>query len=497
LKISSLFDWIEEHSRVDWFEEQGRPTMTNWSFVACALPFLSLIAAAADSQWAQFRGPNGSGVGSASGYPVEFSPSKNVVWKTAVPFGQSSPVVAGGRVYVTASEGDGLLTICMDAATGSELWRREIRRERAQKIFRGNDPASPTPVADQNGVVAFFPDFGLAAYSPDGAVLWTLPLGPFKNFYGMAASPILARDMLVLVCDQQSGSFLLAVDRATGQQRWKTARAAATVGWATPMVFEPSEGPAQLIVLGSTRLDSFYLETGEPRWWTPLGSMGALGTPVTSGDTVLVSTLSTNEPWMPAFETPLAQYDKDQDGRLSQQEFGADPDLGMHFGWIDADNDNSITAEEWNAARKMGMGDYGAVAIRPGNAEGKLEPAAVRWRFKKNLPFIPAPLVYNDVFYMVRDGGIITSLDAATGEVGKQGRSGEALGQYFASPVAADNKIFLASGEGKMTVLAAGAEWKLLRVNDLGEEIRATPALSGGRIYVRTRSLVYCFGSSQ
>src|SRR5947208_14356207 len=110
--------------------------MTHRSLALCALLFPGFVAVGADSQWAQFRGRNGSGVDSAAGYPVEFSPSKNVVWKKAVPFGQSSPVVAAGHVYLTASEGDRLLTICIDAKTGRELWKREIRRQRSHKLFR-------------------------------------------------------------------------------------------------------------------------------------------------------------------------------------------------------------------------------------------------------------------------------------------------------------------------------------------------------------------------
>jgi outer membrane protein assembly factor BamB len=198
---------------------------------------------------------------------------------------------------------------------------------------------------------------------------------------------------------------------------------------------------------------------------------------------------------MAAFETVLGKYDKDKDGRLSWQEFRDDPELGEHFGWIDANSDNFIDAQEWNTARAMGMGEYGAVAIRPENARGQLSSNAIGWRFKKNLPFIPAPLLYRDVYYMVRDGGIITSLNPATGQLLKQGRSPGALGEYYASPVAADGKVFLASGEGKMTVLKAAPEWEVLQVSDLDEEIRATPALSDGRIYVRTRSSVYCFGA--
>ncbi len=130
-----------------------------------SLLLLLVIAGRADAQWAQFRGPNGSGVDSSAGYPVEFSPTRNVAWKASVPYGQSSPVVVGTRLYVTASEGDRLITFCLDTQTGRELWRRELRRDRAQAIYKANDPASPTPAADENGVVAFFPEFGLVSYN--------------------------------------------------------------------------------------------------------------------------------------------------------------------------------------------------------------------------------------------------------------------------------------------------------------------------------------------
>jgi outer membrane protein assembly factor BamB len=311
----------------------------------------------------------------------------------------------------------------------------------------------------------------------------------------MAASPILAGNMVVLSCDQQRESFLLAVDRRTGMQRWKTGRPAADIGWATPMVFTPSQGPAQLIVLGSTRLDGYYLDTGESKWWMAVASGGGLGTPVAAGSTLLVSTLASNDPSMPTFASVLTMYDKDHDGRLSHEEFKGDKDLGEHFGWIDGNSDGFITEQEWNYARSLGVGDWGAIGFDPEQANGKVETSAVRWRFKKNLPYIPAPLVYNDVYYMVRDGGIITSLNPATGKLLKEGRTRAALGEYYASPVAADGKIFLASTKGKMTVLKAGGAWEVLAVNDLGDEIHATPALSEGRIFVRTHGTLYCFGA--
>jgi hypothetical protein len=222
-----------------------------------------------------------------------------------------------------------------------------------------------------------------------------------------------------------------------------------------------------------------------------------MGTPLAQGDTLLISTLGSNEPSLPTFASVLVKYDKDKDERLSLEEFRADADLGEHFGWIDENDDKIIVVEEWNKARAFDLGEWGTIAVQPGNARGQLNPNAVRWRFQKNIPYIPTPLLYQGVYYMVKTGGIITSLDPATGKVLKQGRSPDALGEYYASPVAADGKVFLANTEGKLTVLKAGAEWEVLAVNDLNEEISATPALSEGRVYVRTRGALYCFSSSR
>ncbi len=463
--------------------------------VSCLL--LIVTVGRADELWGRFRGPNGSGVDSSTGYPVEFSPTRNLAWKASVPYGQSSPVVVGTRLFVTASEGGRLITFCFDTRTGREAWRREVRRDRAQVTYKANDPASPTPAADASGVVAFFPEFGLVAYNNDGKVRWTSRQGPFKNFYGMAGSPIIDASTVVLVCDQQSSAYVIALDRSTGRLRWKTSRPGVTIGWSTPIVFRRDASRADLIVLGSTRLDAYDLASGAQRWWLPIASGGALGTPLILGDILMISTLGSNEPQMPAFASVLAQYDKDKDGRLSLGEFRGDPDFGEHFGWIDENDDKFIVAQEWDIARALGVGDWGAIAVRPGNERGRLEAGAVRWRFQKNIPYIPAPLLYQGVYYMVKTGGIITSLDPATGRLLKEGRSPGAMGEYYASPVAADGKVFLANTEGKITVLKAGAEWEVLAVNDLDEEVNATPALSEGRLYVRTRGALYCFSASR
>jgi outer membrane protein assembly factor BamB len=450
-----------------------------------------------DAQWTQFRGPNGSGVDASTGYPTEFSPSKNVAWKASVPYGQSSPVVVGSRLYLTASDGDRLITLCLDKLTGKELWRREVKRARVTESYKANDPASPTPAADEDGVVSFFPDWGLLAFSANGDPRWGLPLGPFRNFYGMAGSPIIAGGLVVLVCDQQSDAFVIAVDRATGRQRWRTERPGVRIGWGTPVVFKPSPTRTDVIVLGSTRLDAYDLATGTQRWWALVGAGDGLGTALVNGDVILMSSQGSNEPALPSFASTLTKYDTNKDGRLSFAEFSVDKEMGEHFGWVDANSDRVIVAAEWNAASNQYIGESGALAIRPGDATGRLQPAAIAWRFQKNIPYIPAPVLYQNVFYMVKAGGIVTSLDASTGKLLKEGRATGAPGDYYASPVAADGKLFIASTEGKVSVIRAAGEWELLGVNDMGEEVHATPALSEGRVYVRTRSAMYCFSAAR
>lgn len=442
----------------------------------------------AGADWPRFRGPNGSGVGDGTGLPVEFGPAKNVVWKTAVPFGRSSPVVVGSRVFLTASEGGTLLTLAYDLKTGKEVWRRALKPAGLKAVYKSNDPASPTPASDGKNLYVFFQDFGLISYSLEGKERWRHPLGPFVSFYGIASSPVVVNGMVVMLCDQIKGSFALAVDAATGKQKWRRERPEAPDGWAVPVVFED-----QIVMVGSTRVDGYQISTGETRWWMALNSNGSMGSAVIHGDTVLVTAAGADQPWMPSFAAALSKLDKNGDGMLSAEEAKDEKDWFEHFGWVDADGNRLLTAAEWDASRQFGVGEYGAVAI-PLRMKGKLEGSAVKWRLKRNLPYVPSALLYEGVLYLVKDGGIVSSVDPGTGAILKQGRATGALGEYFASPVAADGKIYTVSGEGKMAVLKAGAEWEVLAVNELGEEVNATPAISGGRIVVRTRGTLYSFG---
>ena len=150
------------------------------------------------ANWPGFRGPNASGVGSTSGLPAEFGPKKNVVWKTPLPTGKSSPVLTGEHIFLTAWEKNNLLTIAMDRKTGKVLWRQAIRRDRSEQLHQLNSPASSTPVTDGTNVYVFFGDLGLVSYGPDGNERWRVRLGPFTNLHGMSASPIVVDDRIIL-----------------------------------------------------------------------------------------------------------------------------------------------------------------------------------------------------------------------------------------------------------------------------------------------------------
>ena len=213
-----------------------------------AVVLLLLLASPADApdpeNWSRFRGPNGSGISVSRGLPIEFGPAKNVVWKTELPFGHSSPALTRDRIFLTAARRDQLVTMCLDRHTGRMLWERNAPRPRVEKLDARNGPAGPTPASDGRNVYVFFADFGLLSYDMDGRERWRVPLGPFNNLYGMGASPVLVDDKVVLTCDQNTDSFIIALGQRDGRVRWKTARPEAHSGHSTPILYTPAGGAA-------------------------------------------------------------------------------------------------------------------------------------------------------------------------------------------------------------------------------------------------------------
>jgi outer membrane protein assembly factor BamB len=252
-----------------------------------------------------------------------------------------------------------------------------------------------------------------------------------------------------------------------------------------------------LVVPGAYELISYSAETGAKLWWVKGLSWQSKSVPVIDGDMIYVNSWESEgdqaQPKadsLPSFEGLIAAHDKNKDGKVSREEMSDINDEDWED--LDLDKDNILSARDWEYYRARKLSRNSLLAIRHGG-RGDLTDTNVVWRYTKSLPNVSSPLLYQKVLYLVRDGGIATSLDPLTGKVFKQQRLTGALEQYYASPVAADGKVFMLSQGGKLSVLKAAPSWEVLAVNDMDDECFATPAIVDGRLYVRTRNTLYCF----
>ncbi len=465
--------------------------------IGIILPLLAALAAAAD--WPRFRGPNGSGISSATNVPVEFGADKNVAWKTPLPPGHSSPILAADGIFLTGHENDRLLTLALDRRSGKILWRAALTRTRTTKHHANNNAASPSPATDGRNVYVFFQDFGLVSYDPAGKERWKLPLGPFQNYHGMGSSPILIDNSVILVCDQDVGSFLIAVDKETGVVRWRQDRREDVVGnsFVTPVIL----GSGTVIVPGSGALVAYHAANGEKLWWRSAMPPQAKASPVVAGETLYLSQQAFGDERGMGGDFPfpklLAMLDHNKDGRLTRDDFmTTQPAFNEPFTQVDSNGDGILTEQEWLRYGDVANVENTLMAFRP-EGRGDLTTAQPLWRLKKGVPNVPSPILYQGIFYVLKEGGILTALDPATGEILKQGRLTGALDKYFASPVAAGGKLYMASEAGHVAVVKSGRDWELLAVHDLGEPIFATPPPDEGRLYVRTRGALYCFANAR
>ena len=458
------------------------------------------VGAAGPPDWTRFRGPNGSGISAAKDVPIEFGPSKNLLWRLPLPQGHSSPILHDDRIYLTGYRGEELVTIAIDRTAGKVLWERKAPQVKTKIVDKRNNPASPSPAVEQDGVYVFFPDYGLIAYDAAGKQLWTMPLGPFNNIYGMGASPVIFGDLLVLACDQSLGSYLMAVEKRTGRVRWKVDRPEAKSGHSTPILWRGPDGRDQIILPGSFLLTSYDAATGKKLWWVGGLSFEMKSTPVIGGDTIYVNGYGApvNDPGnkvsVPVADEVWKTADADGNGTLSKAEF---PKYTGAF-WFDVADlnvDGALTKDEWAYYRAALDSENGMLAIRLGGS-GDMTDKAIRWKYHRSVPQLPSPLLYGGVLYMVNDNGIITTLNPETGALIKQGRLTGAPGPHFASPIAADGHIFFTSEAGAVVVVAPGGDLTPKVVNELGEEAYATPAFADGRLYVRTTVALYAFGKS-
>jgi len=471
--------------------------------------------ASSPARWARFRGPNGAGIAEAEDPPVAFGPAKALLWKTPVPPGHSSPIVWDDQLFLTAIDGESLAVMAIGRRDGVVRWRRSVTPDAIEKVHLTASPAAPTATTDGRRVYAYFGSFGLLAYELDGDEAWRRRLPRPQTAYGTASSPILFGDRLILQRDGNDGtSELLALDAATGEVAWRTSRPTLGESYSTPIVWR-HDGRDEVVTLGANRVVAYTAESGKESWWAPGSTRQPIGVPVVGGGLLYASATFAGSPADPfeigSFEDFAARYDKNGDGRvtfaevpeadrlLQRRELAADtPGASMPMRgavWFaDENKDGGATREEWaGMAAYLKANEDTLVAIRPGDDDAAASDR-VAWRADRGLSEIPSPLYYRDRLYFVRDGGMLTSYDAATGRVVIDRRRLGVLGQYVASPVAASGRIYVTSRSGTVVVFGAGDELQVLARNELGEDVHATPAIADDTLYVRSAEHLWAFG---
>ncbi|HPM79729.1 MAG TPA: PQQ-binding-like beta-propeller repeat protein [Candidatus Anammoximicrobium sp.] len=467
------------------------------------------------ASWPQFRGVNACGVShDESPLPVEFG-RENALWATPLPPGHSSPCIWGDRVFLTGfdREAGRLETFCLDRHSGEILWRRPAPANEIEKVHPISTPANATPATDGERVYVYFGSFGLLCYDFTGRELWQLPQPAPLTPYGSGSSPIVADEYVVLSCEQPPRPVVLAVDRRTGREAWRHACLPYLPGYATPVVWDHDE-TREVILHTSVGVTALRLQDGSRQWWVSMLS-AASSTPAVAPDRLFVAACwPGGEPQdrvpLPEFDQAQSRYDADGDGEIDRQELpadllivrraevgdilGAEIPLARAFNFFDADGDGRYDRAEWARAVEFSRRgrEHGLLAVRPGG-QGDVTHSHVMWRESRSVAEVPSPLVYRGQVYMIKDGGIVSCLEAASGRLLYRTRLGP-RGAYFASPVAGDGKIYAASCGGVVTVLAAGETFQVLAGNDLREPIFATPAIAAGKLYIRTEQRLYAFG---
>lgn len=487
-------------------------TMVVWS--------AGLVSIVAQPYWPRFRGPDGAGISTAGKPPAQFDPDHNVAWKASVPAGFSSPCVWGDKVFITGYEGKDLITLAIGRTEGKELWRKFVTVEKLEEHHETSSPVTATPAADGERVYVYFGSFGFLAYAHDGKEVWRKPIPTPKSKYGMASSPILFQDTLIQLLDTDSGdSRLLALNCGTGEPLWTQERLRFKSGWSTPTIWS-HDGQDEIVALGGSRLMAYDAKTGTPRWWVEGFPQETVNSPVVGGGMLFASSAALggrgNEKTDPQIWQEMLKLDRNGDGKLQFDEIPDDYQLVLrpelpkdHPGYAfpapfkksfifrdaDVDNDGALSETEMKA-KLAGFESFTKpvlMAIRPGGKDDAKQHVA--WEMRRGIPEIPSPLYYEGAIYMVRDGGLLTCLEAKDGSVLYQDRLGIG-GQYSASPVAAAGRIYVVSQSGTVMVIKPGrGASEITARNDLREPVMATPALVDDTIIIRTQTQLYAFAS--
>jgi outer membrane protein assembly factor BamB len=387
--------------------------------------------------WPQFRGPEGQGHSSETAVPLDWSESHNIIWKTPVGGrGWSSPVVSGGRVWITTataeSGGASLRALAFDVDSGAEVTNVEVFRLRSAQLRNPkNSHASPTPIAEGTRVYVHFGGDGTAAIDAvSGAIVWKTQF-PYASQHGSGGSPALYKDLLIFSGDGHYEAFVVALDKRTGKIRWKTERRKPfDQAYTTPLVINV-DGRDQLVSVGAYRAAAYDPLTGKEIW--------------------------------------IARY---EDGFSNVPR----PVFGHGLVYI-----------------ATGFQQPTLIAVRP-DGTGDVTATHIAWSMTRGVPFTPSPVLVGEELYVITDLGVLTCVNAKTGKLLWQQRIG---GNHSASPVVADGRIYFLSEEGVATVIAPGATFRKLAVSELDGATLASMAVSRGSFFIRSNTHLYRIGHTK
>jgi len=436
------------------------------------LAFSPFALPAIAEDWPQFRGPGGRAISETGTPPIAFGPTNNVAWKVAIPLGYSSPIVTGQRIFLTAETADGLETLGLDRKDGRILWRQRVAAKGSGEPEDSGGPglAAPTPVTDGKCVYAFFGAFGVIAYDLEGREQWRQPLAT-RNLQA-TGSPVLINDLLIVVCDQDVGSYVEARDKRTGRLEWRTERPGFRVSRASPFHWVHG-GEAELVVPGSGRLMGYDPRNGREKWSYAGTSRVATSSP-TSGENLLFYSSS-------KLANDMAPSVNPADAAAETTGPEASP-----FG----DASQFLRPE----VPKFGEG---ILALRPGGT-GDITLTHLAWKGTRSIPYAASPLFYEGRLFTIKTGGMVSAYDVKSGTPLYQDERLDTLDNYYASPVAAAGRVYFSCVDGVISVISAtNSTPTILARNRLRDSIVATPALVDQTILVRTLKTLYAFSEDR
>lgn len=433
--------------------------------------------------------------------PDDLANPGTIVWRVPLGPGHATPCVWRERVFLTTYRADPpeLATVALDRATGRLLWRQPAPAKEIEPFHSVGSPAAASPACDGEHLYVFFGSFGLLCYDLDGNLVWSKPMGPFQDEFGAASSPVIAGDKILLNQDHDRNNRLVAIDKRTGETVWEVQRDEFARSYATPIIWH-AQGQPQVIVPGSLTLTAYSLDKGERLWWVNGLARIVNTTPAVGDDILYMASWSPGgDPdsrlGMERWDEAIGKFDKDGDGGIRKEELPEGNPAIERFFRIDLNQDGKLEKTEWE--KHAGVFDRArnqVLAIRPSGA-GDLTETHVLWKYTRAVPYVSSPLLLENTLFLVKDGGILTTLDAGTGDQGKQARI-PGRGNYYASPVIGDGKCYLASQQGVVSVVSAERDWRVLSSHDFGEAIYATPVIVDGQILVRTDAALYCFAAA-